>query len=158
MRERFASPARKGGTRSAKSNRSGIPYCPPSRAAAFRLQLERSAALRRVLNRYLYAVLGQFAQAAACTRFHLLEARHARWLLMTQDRAHSDNFLITHEFLAFMLGVRRVAVTKAAMALQNRTLIRYSRGNITVLDRKGLEAASCGCHAADKAACARMMG
>jgi len=119
-------------------------------AARFRRQFRKSLPLQGELYRYAHAMLVQARQTAACNRFHAVAGRLARWLLMTHDRARSDQFLLTQKFLADMLGVRRAGVTNAAGTLQQRKLISYSRGKIRILDRHGLEAASCGCYEAVK--------
>ena len=115
-------------------------------AGEFRLAYARMEPLQRLLHRYTDTLLAQAIQIAVCSRFHVLEARLARSLLITRDRLQSDKFHLTHEFLAHALGVRRVGVTKAASALQNQKLISYSRGNIEILDAAGLEAVSCRCY------------
>ncbi|MBB6185989.1 Crp/Fnr family transcriptional regulator [Rhodanobacter sp. MP7CTX1] len=111
-----------------------------------RRQLHRSPALRQALQRYLYVLMAQLSQLAVCTHFHEIEPRLARWLLMTHDRAHADHFHLTHEQLANMLGVRRSGISVAAGAFRRRKLIRYTRGEIHILDRKGLEATACECY------------
>lgn len=111
------------------------------------LALAANPLLRAALDRSLYRLLLQLSQTAVCTHFHEIEPRLALWLLMIHDRAHADHFHLTHEFLGNMLGVRRSGVTVAAGVLQQRKLIRYSRGEITILDRTGLEAAACECYA-----------
>jgi CRP-like cAMP-binding protein len=118
-------------------------------ADAFRVELGRSLALQRALLRYVHVLMVQQATAIACMRFHQVRPRLARWLLMSYDRAQRHHFRVTHECLASMLGVRRVGITTAAGELQRLGLIAYHRGELTVLDRAGLESAACGCYAAD---------
>jgi CRP-like cAMP-binding protein len=127
-------------------------------AAQFRRELDRCLPLRRMLHRYVYVKSRQLAQTAVCTRFHLVDARLARWLLMTSDRAHSDTFYITQEFISSMLGVRRAGVNRAAGLLQERKLVSYSRGRLAILDRRGLQADACACYAADRATYREFMG
>jgi CRP-like cAMP-binding protein len=115
-------------------------------AGNFRKAFDASEPLQRGLHRYTHGLMAQITQTAACNRFHVVEARLARWLLMTRDRVGSAQFRLTHEFLAHMLGVRRVGVTHAASALQRQGLIEYQRGNIRILDNAGLEAAACSCY------------
>jgi CRP-like cAMP-binding protein len=116
------------------------------KAAMFRQELARSASMRTVMLRYIHAVFNQVAQSAACNRFHSIQQRACRWLLMTHDRMESNEFLLTQEFLAMMLGVQRTGVSAAAGALQQDGLIRYTRGNVTILDRPGLEHRACECY------------
>lgn len=115
-------------------------------SAPFRVEFDRNPVLQQVLYRYTYALMAQISQTAACNRFHEAEQRLARWLLMTSDRVGADEFALTQEFLGHMLGVRRVGVTKAAGDLKQRNLIDYTRGQLRILDRKGLIKASCTCY------------
>ena len=116
------------------------------KATAFRKECSNGGVLPRLLGRYSHSLLTQITQAAVCNQFHLVDARLARWLLMTHDRMGDDEFQLTQEFLSNMLGVRREGVSRAATNLQKRKLITYSRGRLKVIDRSGLEATSCGCY------------
>jgi CRP-like cAMP-binding protein len=115
-------------------------------AADFRNEFHHNEHLQREVYRYTYELMVQTTQTAACNRFHRVEARLARWLLMTRDRVGSNQFHLTQDLLANMLGVRRVGVTNAAGALRQRNLINYNRGEISILDGDGLEAAACQCY------------
>jgi CRP-like cAMP-binding protein len=126
-------------------------------ASDLRRELRRGPALRRILDRYTLVSMSQLAVSAACARFHQIGPRLARWLLMSQDRTHANSFHATQEFLAYMLGVRRVGITVAASCLQRDGLIEYSRGTVKVLDRPGLEAAACACYAADASSYAALL-
>jgi len=119
-------------------------------ANAFRREIVVNRRMRESFSRYVYVQLVQLAQTIACTRFHVVEARLARSLLMTRDRAHSRRFHVTQAFLAHVLGVRRAGVTRAASSLRRSRLIRYSRGDVEIMDERGLERAACGCYAVDK--------
>jgi CRP-like cAMP-binding protein len=125
---------------------------------SFLNQLDQNPALQKILKRYLFVTISQLAQATSCVRYHVVEERLARLFLMTRDRAHSNEFHITHELLAQMLGVRRVGVTKAASSLHRKKLISYSRGDVRIQNIAGLEAASCECYRADKETYNRILG
>ncbi|MBA2733508.1 MAG: Crp/Fnr family transcriptional regulator, partial [Acidobacteria bacterium] len=116
------------------------------KTAAFSKESAHTGALHRLLLRYTNSLMTQISQSAACNRFHTVNARLARWLLMTRDRMGSDEFRLTQEFMSKMLGVRREGVSVAAAALQKSELINYNRGNITILERRGLEAVACNCY------------
>lgn len=116
------------------------------KAATLRREVNNGSALHNLLHLYTHSLLTQISQSAACNRFHVVNARLARWLLMTHDRVEGDEFRLTQEFISFMLGVRREQVTLAASLLQKQKLISYSRGQIKILNRAGLEAVSCKCY------------
>ncbi len=127
-------------------------------AMEFRRQVKSSPALRRLVDGYLFVLVEQLAQTAACNAFHEVSARLARWLLMMDDRTRGEPLELTHLFLSDMLGVRRSAVTIAAGHMQEQQLIRYARGNIQVLSRSGLESVACDCYPASVASYQRQFG
>ncbi|MBD2257405.1 Crp/Fnr family transcriptional regulator [Pseudanabaena sp. FACHB-2040] len=116
------------------------------KAADFKEEANRQGSLQTLLKRYTQARLMQVSQSAACNRFHSVEERFCRWILMNHDRARKDEFVMTQEFASQMLGVRRPTVSVVASMLQKAGLIRYRRGNMTILDREGLEAGCCECY------------
>jgi CRP-like cAMP-binding protein len=123
----------------------------------FRRELQNNPALQQSLRRYLHVMMTQLAGSAACLQFHRPGPRLARWLLMTQDRAQSDRLELTHEFLSYMLGVRRVSITIAAARLQRQGLVEYERGNIRILNRSRLKKAACSCYATDQKTYAELL-
>lgn len=116
------------------------------KSTVFLREFRRGLSMQRQVLLYAHALMSQIAQTASCNRFHALEPRLARWLLMTRDRVGSDHFYLTQDFLSAMLGVRRVGVSAAAHALKARHLIDYSRGNIEITDGPALEAVACSCY------------
>jgi len=127
-------------------------------ADVLRKELELNGRTRTVMQHYAHAFFNQVAQSAACAHFHSIEQRCCRWLLMTHDRMQSDQFLLTQEFLAMMLGVQRTGVTAAAGALQRAGLIRYKYGNVTIIDRRALMRRSCECYGVSKKEFDRLLG
>jgi CRP-like cAMP-binding protein len=127
-------------------------------ASAFEEAVAENPVFARLLFRHSLALFNQAAQSVACNRLHTLESRCARWLLMTHDRMRMESFMLTHEFLSYMLGVHRPAVTVAAGMLQRAGLIHYTRGKVKVLDRLGLEAVSCACYEVTRRNYERLMG
>jgi CRP-like cAMP-binding protein len=128
------------------------------KATRFSEELARSASMRSVMLRYTHAFFNQVAQSAACNHFHSIQQRCCRWLLMTHDRMQSDEFLLTQEFLAMMLGVQRTGVSLAAGALQRAGFIRYKRGTVTIIDRRSLVDHSCECYGVSKKEFDRLLG
>ncbi|PSF37433.1 Crp/Fnr family transcriptional regulator [Aphanothece hegewaldii CCALA 016] len=124
---------------------------------AFKREVKPEMVLFNLLQRYTQAMFNQIAQTAACNRLHNIEERFCRWILMSQDRVHTDQFFLTQEFLSQMLGVRRAAVNKVATTIQKAGLIQYIRGKMTILDREGLESSSCECYAIIKAEYDRLL-
>ena len=127
-------------------------------AGIFRGELDRNPSLNLIILRYAHAFFNQVAQSAACAHLHRVEQRCCRWLLMTRDRMPSGDFLLTHEFLGMMLGVRRTTVTDVMGSLQKAGLIRYRRGHVTILDHEALQQRACECYEISKLEFDRMLG
>ncbi len=127
-------------------------------ARLFRGELAATPTLNRIMLRYAHAFFNQVAQSAACAHLHRVEQRCCRWLLMTRDRMPTGNFLLTHEFLGMMLGVRRTTVTDVMGSLQKAGLIRYRRGHVTILDHEALQQRACECYAISKVEFDRLLG
>src|SRR6267143_5118458 len=121
------------------------------KSAALRKESDHIGSFHRLLHRYAHSLLTQMSLSSACNRFHGLDARLARWLLMTHDRIGTDEFRLTQEFMSNMLGVRREGVNKVAGHLQREKLISYTRGHVTVINRRGLEKVSCDCYSTIRA-------
>ena len=128
------------------------------RADVLKREFQKGGQLQDLMLRYTQAFITQIAQTAACNRAHHVERRLAKWLLMCEDRAHTKQLELTHEFIAMMLGARRAGVTEAAVLLKGAGLIDYTRGKVTIKDREGLEAASCECYPLMKKEFARLIG
>jgi CRP-like cAMP-binding protein len=128
------------------------------KADIFKREVLPGSQLYNLLLRYTQALLNQISQSVACYSLHSVEQRCCRWLLVTHDRVKADQFSLTQELLSQMLGVRRASVSEVANTLQKQGLIRYSRGKMTILDRQGLEAASCECYRVVKEECDRLLG
>ena len=127
-------------------------------ANVFRGVFERSTTLHSIMMRYAHAFFNQVAQSAACAHLHRVEQRCCRWLLMTRDRMPTAEFLLTHEFLGMMLGVRRTTVTDVMSALQKEELIRYRRGHVTILEHEALRQRACECYEISKLEFDRLLG
>jgi CRP-like cAMP-binding protein len=128
------------------------------KARLFKAEADRIDPLQKLLQHYTQALHTQISQAVACNRLHTIEARLARWLLSAHDRMHSDEFLLTQEFISQMLGTRRAGVTQAAGVLSKAGIIKYSRGKITIVNRRALEAASCECYEVVSGEFGRLLG
>ena len=128
------------------------------RADVFKAEVYWGCPLHTLLLRYMQTLMNQISQTAACNSFHSVEQRCCRWVLMTQDRVESDSFPLTHEFLSYMLGVRRASVSEVAATLQRSGLIDYHRGQMTIRNRHGLEAACCECYESTKQEYKRLLG